>query len=113
MNRIPALVGALAIALSVPALALAHHKRPLPRWWVKQALCVHHHEGSWRDGGAPYYGGLQMDIDFQRTYGRWLLEHKGTAEHWKPREQLRVAYRGWQDRGWRPWPNTARACGLL
>src|SRR6188508_125204 len=23
--------------------------------------CIHSYEGSWRDSGGPYYGGLQMD----------------------------------------------------
>src|SRR5215216_689237 len=26
--------------------------------------CIHRYEGAWRDGGAPYYGGLQMDVGF-------------------------------------------------
>lgn len=113
MKKPLALAGAFAVALSVPALALAHHKRPLPHWWVRGALCVHSHEGSWRDGGAPFYGGMQMDLGFQAHYGRWALHHYGTADRWPVRVQLRVAYRGWRDRGWWPWPNTARSCGLL
>jgi hypothetical protein len=44
-------------------------------------LCIHHFEGSWKDPDAPYYGGLQMDLSFQRTYGRELLRRKGTANH--------------------------------
>jgi hypothetical protein len=76
--------------------------------------CIHRYEGSWSDGGGPYYGGLQMDISFQRSYGRYLLETKGTADRWTPAEQMWVAARALRSgRGFYPWPNTARACGLL
>ena len=50
-------------------------------------LCIHRHEGAWNDPNPPYYGGLQMDISFQRAYR--------------------------SGRGFYPWPNTARYCGLL
>ena len=65
-------------------------------------------------GGAPYFGGLQMDIGFQRTYGAGLLARKGTADHWTPLEQMWVAERALRSgRGFFAWPNTARACGVL
>jgi hypothetical protein len=51
------------------------HRPPHRQAW----RCIHRHEGSWRDPGAPYYGGLQMDLAFQRAYGRRLLRRKGTA----------------------------------
>jgi len=54
-------------------------------------LCIHRYEGSWTDGGGPYYGGLQMDLGFQRTYAGWLLRTKGTADHWTPLEQIWTA----------------------
>jgi hypothetical protein len=77
-------------------------------------LCIHHFEGSWTDTGAPYYGGLQMDITFQAHYGGWLLRAKGTADHWTPLEQIWVAERAYmRGRGYWPWPNTARDCGLI
>ena len=77
-------------------------------------LCIHRYEGSWTDGGAPYYGGLQMDISFQQAYGSYLLRTKGTADHWTPAEQMWVAARAHMSgRGFTPWPNTARACGLI
>ena len=78
-----------------------------------QWLCIHRYEGSWRDRSAPYYGGLQMDVEFQRTYGAGLLRAKGTADHWTPLEQMWVAERAYKTRGFWPWPNTARYCGLL
>lgn len=83
---------------------------PHKREW----LCIHRYEGAWNDPNPPYYGGLQMDLGFQRTYGRQLLATKGTADHWTPLEQMWVAERAHRaGRGFYPWPNTARYCGLL
>ena len=81
----------------------------------KQAwLCIHHYEGSWRDPNPPYYGGLQMDVQFQRTYGATTFRRKGTADHWTPLEQMWAAERAHRaGRGFYPWPNTARYCGLI
>jgi hypothetical protein len=77
-------------------------------------LCIHAYEGSWRDPNAPYYGGLQMDLTFQRKYGARLLRRKGTADHWSPVEQMWVAERAFRaGRGFYPWPLTARRCGLI
>jgi hypothetical protein len=78
-----------------------------------QWLCIHRYEGSWADPNAPYYGGLQMDVSFQRTYGSELYRAKGTADNWSPLEQMWVAERAYRTRGFWPWPNTARFCGLL
>jgi hypothetical protein len=81
----------------------------------KQAwLCIHHYEATWTDPNPPYYGGLQMDLGFMRTYGAGLLRRKGTADHWTPLEQMWVAERARRaGRGFYPWPNTARYCGLI
>jgi hypothetical protein len=80
----------------------------------RQWLCIHHFEGSWTDPNAPYYGGLQMDLSFQRTYAPGLLRRKGTADHWTPLEQMWAAERAHRSgRGFYPWPNTARFCGLI
>ena len=77
-------------------------------------MCIHKYEGSWTDGGAPYYGGLQMDITFQQVYGPEFLRAFGTADHWPPAVQVAVAMRAYlSGRGFWPWPNTARLCGLL
>jgi hypothetical protein len=86
----------------------AHHPPQLSAW-----LCIHRHEGSWTDAGAPYWGGLQMSYSFQQAYGAWLLRQKGTADHWSPLEQIWAAVRAHRERGFTPWPNTARFCGLL
>jgi hypothetical protein len=84
---------------------------PYRRAW----LCIHHLEGAWNSAtGNGFYGGLQMDVGFQRTYGRELLRRKGTANRWTPLEQMWVAERARRSgRGFYPWPNTARACGLI
>jgi hypothetical protein len=100
---------------------LARHwqHRARSAWWhanhppgLRNWLCIHRYEGSWADSGGPYWGGLQMDLSFQQTYGGWLLHHKGTADHWSPLEQIWVAVRASHSRGYSPWPNTARDCGL-
>lgn len=107
------------------------YKRWVLRYWKQQAqtarrkaknplrkrawLCIQRHEGAWNaNTGNGYYGGLQMDLTFQRTYGPELLRRKGTANRWKPIEQIWVAERAYRSgRGFHPWPNTARYCGLL
>jgi hypothetical protein len=94
--------------------------RQLKRRWsllgdVRAWTCIHRGEGSWTDSGSPYYGGLQMDLNFQRTYGGDMLKkYGGTAERWHPYDQMIVAERARRSgRGYYPWPNTARACGLI
>lgn len=78
-------------------------------------LCIHSHEGGWRaNTGNGYYGGLQMDLQFQRTYGADVLRRKGTANRWTPLEQIWVAERALRaGRGFYPWPVAARRCGLI
>src|SRR5262249_44916451 len=80
---------------------------------LRALLCIHRYEGSWTDTGGPYYGGLQMDLGFQHRYAAWLLQRKGTADHWTPLEQIWTAEKALKSRGFWPWPNTARFCGLL
>jgi hypothetical protein len=77
-------------------------------------LCIHRFEGGWSDSGDPYWGGLQMDRGFMRTYAPSFLLRKGWADRWTPLEQMWVAERAHRaGRGYGPWPNTARSCGLL
>jgi hypothetical protein len=86
------------------------HRPPHLAGW----LCIHRYEAAWRDPNAPYYGGLQMDLSFQSQYGASLLRRKGTANHWTRFEQMWVAERAHRaGRGFYPWPNTARYCGLI
>jgi hypothetical protein len=93
------------------ARARTRGKRPPHRsaW-----LCIKRYEGRWTDPNAPYWGGLQMSLQFQRVFGRYLLGEKGTANRWTPAEQMWTAERALRaGLGFHPWPNTARACGLL
>jgi hypothetical protein len=84
---------------------------PHKRHW----LCIQGHEADWdANTGNGYYGGLQMDLGFQRRYGTFLLRRKGTADRWAPLEQMWVAERALRaGRGFFPWPNAARICGAL
>jgi hypothetical protein len=109
---------------------VADHRRWVLKTWKQKAalrkrqaynpprlgawLCINRFEGPWNDPNAPYFGGLQMDLSFQRTYAPELLRKKGTADRWTAIEQIWVAERAYQSgRGFTPWPNTARFCGLL
>src|SRR5687767_12923369 len=50
----------------------------------------HPHQGWATRTENGYYGGLQMNLGFQRRYGRHLLRRKGTADRWTPLEQMWV-----------------------
>jgi hypothetical protein len=77
-------------------------------------LCIHRYEGSWRDSGDPYWGGLQMDRGFMGGYAPNYLLRRGWADRWSPLEQMWVAERAYRSgRGFYAWPNTARMCGLI
>jgi hypothetical protein len=99
------------------ALDVAEHARPaaIPASLRDGFLCIHRFEGAWSSNtGNGYYGGLQMDLAFQGLYGGDFLARWGTADNWPVWAQLEAAVRAYQSgRGFGPWPNTARACGLL
>ena len=87
-----------------------------PAWLIRAFMCIHRYEGAWNaiDPSGTYYGGLQMDLDFQRLYGADFLRLYGTADKWPPSAQLAVALRAYRSgRGFWPWPTAARLCGLL
>jgi hypothetical protein len=77
-------------------------------------VCIHRHEAAWNDTGDPYWGGLQMDRGFMRAYGRDMIaRHRGgLADTWTPAEQIVVAERAYYRRGFAPWPQTSRSCGV-
>jgi hypothetical protein len=82
-------------------------------------LCLYRYERhpaqGWRtQTGNGFYGGLQMNWRFMETYGARLLRRKGPAHRWSALEQMWVAERALHaGRGFYPWPNSARACGLI
>jgi hypothetical protein len=110
----------LRVQLAVQARVLGRYRtqarRPLRlrlsrfEAWV----CIHRHEAAWNDRGDPYWGGLQMDRGFMRAYGGDMIRrhHGGLADTWTPAEQIVVAERAYASRGFAPWPNTARSCGV-
>jgi hypothetical protein len=117
---------AAAAALQVakhPRAASPFHRRHAKARRLLQAssplsdafMCIHRYEGSWRaNTGNGYYGGLQMDRAFMRTYGADYVERWGTADGWPAWAQLDAAERAYRaGRGFFPWPNSARACGLM
>ncbi len=100
------------------ALAVALHaaRQPaMPGWLADDFNCIHRYEGAWTSNtGNGYYGGLQMDLEFQHLYGADYLARFGTADAWPSWAQLQAAARAYASgRGFGPWPNTARACGLI
>jgi resuscitation-promoting factor RpfA len=100
------------------ALAVALHAArasALPAFLERAFRCIHRHEGSWTaNTGNGYYGGLQMDRAFQGRYGAEYVRRWGTADRWPAWAQLHAGARAYRSgRGFGPWPNTARACGLL
>jgi hypothetical protein len=101
-----------AAALLVARKGVRHAR--ISGWLNGAFLCIHHFEGAWTSNtGNGYYGGLQMDSRFMATYGPDFLARWGTADSWPVWAQLEAAGRAYPARGFTPWPNTARACGLL
>jgi Transglycosylase-like domain len=93
----------------------------IPRW--REWHCIAHFESTsfWAmspttdpPSGGAYWGGLQMDMQFMHSYGEDMIRRHagGLADTWTPAEQITVANRAWQTRGFAPWPTTSRECGL-
>lgn len=61
--------------------------------------------------GNGYFGGLQMDMPFWRTYGG--LEFAERPDLASRDQQIVVAERGRADRGFYPWPTCAARLGLI
>jgi len=92
-------------------------RREYERWFSETYAkwrCVHSLEGAWTSNtGNGYRGGLQFDDTFAASYGPEYVRRWGGAHRWPVWAQLRAAERAYRTRGWTPWPNTARDCGLL
>jgi hypothetical protein len=108
IKHLTAAVITAATLMAGQASASSRHARI-----IHNLLCIHHYEGAWNDHGAPYWGGLQMDMNFQRAYGRRFLRRWGTADHWPVWAQLEAGVRAVLVRGYEPWPTSGRMCGLL
>ncbi len=84
-----------------------------PDGLTRAFLCIHSFEGSWTDPNPPYWGGVQADRTFMAEYGAAFYRAWGTADHWPPFIQIAVAENAYlSGRGFGPWPNTSRMCGL-
>ncbi len=102
---------AAAIAVTEHAVRRAQIATSL----LEDFMCIHRFEGRWDSNtGNGYYGGLQMDRRFMQLYGHEFVSRWGTADNWPVWAQLEVAAKAHASgRGFTPWPNTARACGLI
>ena len=84
-----------------------------PQWWLRQAACIHVHEGAWHDKRNPYdRGGFQFAWSTWRTVGG-----VGDPADASPSEQTYRAWLWWKRIGHHlgtkaGWPNSSRACGL-
>jgi hypothetical protein len=104
---------ARALGRRLEARAERRRERARAATVVDELLCIHGHEGAWTSNtGNGYYGGLQMDLAFQRAYGPEYLAAYGTADRWPVAAQLTAGARAVASRGFTPWPAAAAACGL-
>jgi len=90
------------------------------RWFLRDALCLHHYEGAWHNNtGNGYFGGLQwLPSTWLRAGGRYdvSFNHPGDRRYAftaSPREEI---YRMWltylkDGRSFHEWGTAAR-CGL-
>lgn len=100
----------------------------VPRYFVRQALCVHRGpdghsgEGAWNaNTGNGFGGGLQFMVgtwNHAASRSRGKLPHvssTGQIAALPPAAQIYAAYVivVLERSGWGQWPNTARRCGLL
>jgi len=112
VKALAALAGALAFLLAPQQAGSGTYRAA--DYVTRGLLCIHRYEGAWTaNTGNGYYGGLQMDISFQRSYGGAYFRRWGYAHHWPVWAQLQAGRNGYRARGWYPWPNTARMCGLI
>lgn len=111
VGRCPRYLGRV---LRLKAYATRHRVEALERSLLAKWRCIHEHEGAWNSAtGNGYYGGLQMDVSFMTSHGLDFLRRFGYAHHWPVVTQLIVAERAYDaGRGFGPWPNTRRICGV-
>jgi hypothetical protein len=105
----------LLVAVLLFLLIVETARGATPAQLIRGFQCIHRHEASsWStNSGNGYYGGLQMDWAFMAAYGPEFLRAWGPAHNWPPSIQIAVAVRAYlSGRGFGPWPNTRRVCGL-
>lgn len=73
---------------------------------LRVVKCESDHVPTAYNGAGPYYGLFQMDMTFWRTYGG--PEFASRPDHASVEHQTIVAWRGYQDRGWQPWPTCGK-----
>jgi hypothetical protein len=109
-------VARIGATVAVTVLLVGAAPAQAPRDLIKAFMCIYRHErgqDGWRTNtGNGYFGGLQMDLPFIRTWGFEFYRLWGTADRWPREVQLAVAIRAYVHRGWSPWPVTSRICGL-
>lgn len=78
--------------------------------WDRLAACES--GGRWNiNTGNGYYGGLQMDMSFWRSYGGGVAARPDLASR---EQQIAAATRARDGgRGYHPWPKCARRLGLI
>jgi len=80
-------------------------------WLVQAFECVHQYEGSWTaNSGNGFAGGLQFG---PAEWQRWGGSYAPSADQATPSQQIAAAIGYHAVSGFYPWPNTARACGLI
>jgi hypothetical protein len=84
----------------------------VPAWFLRAILCIHRGEGAWdANTGNGFEGGLQfLNSTWLSSGGGRFAAHAYDAT---PAEQILVGYWLYKRSGFGPWPNTARACGVL
>jgi hypothetical protein len=102
--------------LTVAKKILRQHTRHAYRLLIGKWDGVYHCENGsygWRaNTGNGYYGGLQMDRSFQRSYGGEFMRWWGTANNWPAWAQMAAAERAYHSgRGFGPWPYCGRFGG--
>lgn len=95
----------------------ANYKSPNFKLWedgVNDNEC----KDTWNcNTGNGYYGGLQMDVTFQKTYNPTAVKVWGLASNWPRNAQMLAAdraysgYNGFGARGLGPWPTSRNQFG--
>lgn len=100
-----------ARARTAPIRAASVSRPTLAGVWDRLSQCEA--GGNWHiNTGNGYFGGLQMDMQFWRSYGGPAFASR--ADLASREQQIVVAERARDSgRGYRPWPTCARRLGLI